>query len=625
MGPVSAGEKRSATGDTLVTYRFEEVVVYGRRSPQPPSMITEIDTAILRARNGFDVANILREDPGLHVSTGTKGDTKTGIRGFDAADVLVLVDGYPVNTGYYGKVDLSMIPAENIERIKVIKGPASAAYGANGMGGVINIITRSSFDKPLTGVTAEGGGQGFYRVNVNHGRSIGRYNYYLFAYHRQADGFRLSDSFSPTPREEGGIRDNSQYSKTGVSGKIGLKYSERVRLGLGLGVHLAERGCPSTVSSLEPPRYSEFPEWKRFNLNVNGDFDISRSAMLKTVIFVNSQADRYINYGSSEMSMDDLIYDSMLENWTVGGSVKLYLDPAPDRQLKTGITFRRDLMNKKPDADEPWYSHYNYTSTFFSEIAYMPWRRTSLTAGVGVNIFSSEGLSEIRSYLSPMVSVSQSLPWSFRIYGSWANSIRFPTMHQLYSTTSGNELLRPEEADKLEFGLERSFFRYIPGSGAVQLVWFDNSLKDLIYRASRTYVYENIKDTSLRGMEARISWKITEHIGLRSGYSMMDMAASSGELLQEIPGERFSLELFGSTAFGTRVHCSFNRYQSISTYIESLSLPDYDICNVSLSQELAYGFRLTLRANNILDENYQEELGYPGPGRQLMGGFSWRR
>ena len=626
MEPARADQKRQARSDSLYTYRFEEVVVYGKRSPQPPSMIAEIDTALLTGRNGEDVAHILRESTGLNVSAGTKGDTKTGIRGFDARDVLVLVDGYPVNTGYYGRVDLSMIPAENIARIKVIKGPSSAAYGANNMGGVINIITRSSFDNPVTGFTAEFGGNNFHRVNINHGRSIGRFSYSLFTYRKHSDGFRMSDSFSPTLYEDGGIRDNSQYMKTGATAKLGFNCSERVKLGMGVGFHLAERGCPNTVSPLELPRYSEFPEWERFNINFNGDFDILPSAVLKTVLFVNSQQDRYINYRSSGMSMDDIFYDSLLENWTAGGSLKFYLDPSADKQFSAGINFRRDLMNKKPDTGEKWYSHRNYTATFFGEFAYMPWKETSLTTGLGAHLFSSEDiLSKVTSHFSPMFSVSQTLPWKVKLYGSWANSIRFPTMHHLYSTTSGNESLKPEEADKMEFGVKRAFSLGSPGTVSVELAWFDNDLKNLIYRATRTFVYENIRDASLRGMEGKISWNPSDFCSISSGYSLMNSDVSSDELLREIPRERVSLEFYGNTKFGTRFHFSFNRYLTIPTYMESVYLPDYDLYNLSVSQELPYGLSLTLRVNNILDRHYQEELGYPGPGRQILGGFSWSR
>jgi outer membrane cobalamin receptor len=361
------------------------------------------------------------------------------------------------------------------------------------------------------------------------------------------------------------------------------------------------------------------------NLNINGNFCLSANCSFKTVLFVDSQSDRYVNYSSSEMSGDDVIYDSLLENWTVGGSVKFSLEPWRRTQVKTGLNFRRDLMNKKPDVDERWYSHGNHTFTLFNEIAVLPWSGTSITAALGMHFFSSERFSEMAAHLSPMVSLSRTLPWRFRVYGSWANSVRYPTMHQLYSTASGNPALEPEEADKIEIGLEKTFFSRLPGRGEVRLAWFDNGLNNLIYRAARTYVYENIRDATLRGFEGSLTWFPAERFSVRAAYAVMDVGSSTEELLEDLPVERFSLELSGRTGFGTEVHFSFNRHLGIGTHIDSITLPDYDLFNLSISRKLSHGIRITLRANNLLDENYLEEPGYPGPGREILGGLSWTR
>jgi len=612
--------------DTVYTvYQFEEVVVYGKKYRRPPSMITEIDTLMLRAGNKTDVAAILREEPGLVVSTGTKGDTRTRIRGFHTRDVLVLVDGYPVNTGYYGKVDLSMVPAENIAKIKIIKGPSSVAYGANSMGGVINIITKSSFDDPLTSVSAEAGENSFYRINVNHSRTIGRFSYSLFAYNNHSDGFSLSNSFTPTPYEDGGIRDNSLYTKSGIAGKFGFKYSKKVTLGLGIGYHWAEKGCPSTTSILDLPRYCEFPEWRRINVNLNGDVTLSPSASLKTVVFLDSQGDRYKSYSTADMSDDNLVYDSLLENWTTGGSVSFHIHSGSSRNIITGMSFRRDLMNKKPDVNDPWYSHQNVTGSFFAEISGLVFEHTSITAGTGLHLFTSSSVSDGVAHLSPMISINQDLPWKLNATCSWSNAMRFPTMHHLYSTVSGNESLKPEEADKIEAGVSRTFFIKSLGSTTAEVVWFDNSLDNMIYRATRTYIYENIKSARLCGAEARITWKLSPSFSVTAGYTHLNGNRSTDELLEEAPQNRFSLALYAKTGFGTVLHISYNTYSDIITYISGITLDDYSVQNLSISQYIWSGFNFTIRANNLFDTDYEEELGYPGYGRQILAGFSWRK
>ena len=208
---------------TFLLYRLEEVVVYGNRYVRSPSLITEIPAIEIRARNGGTVADILRRDPGLTVTSGPKSETETRIRGFKASDVLVLVDGRPINPGYYGKADLSMLPKDHIARIKIIKGPGSVAFGSNAMGGVINIITKNGFHAPRFRVDTEFGTHGFRRLSVNYSRRFGKFHTWISGYEHHANGFQLSRDFKPTPLEDGGLRSNSDYHKAGMTGKLGYR------------------------------------------------------------------------------------------------------------------------------------------------------------------------------------------------------------------------------------------------------------------------------------------------------------------------------------------------------------------------------------------------------------------
>ncbi|MBM3325132.1 MAG: hypothetical protein FJY66_05640, partial [Calditrichaeota bacterium] len=181
----------TTANDSSAIYVLEEVVVYGVSTMSSTSMTTEITAEEIRQRNAVTVADILRSDPGLEVTTGPKAETETKIRGFPARAVLILVDGRPINPGYYGKVDLSMLPLENIAKLQVVKGPASVAYGANTMGGVVNIVTKNGLETPRTTIASEFGDYEFRKLSINHSRRIGRFNYWLSGYENYARGYAL--------------------------------------------------------------------------------------------------------------------------------------------------------------------------------------------------------------------------------------------------------------------------------------------------------------------------------------------------------------------------------------------------------------------------------------------------
>jgi outer membrane receptor for ferrienterochelin and colicins len=130
----------------------DEVIVIDSRNEKPlgnaVGVVEVVDRAAIRARGARNVADALRGRIGLEVVPSLRG---TGVRaqGLDPAYVLILIDGLPAIGRVDGALDLERLPVETIERIEVIKGPSSALYGSDALGGVINIVTRDA-DRPLS-------------------------------------------------------------------------------------------------------------------------------------------------------------------------------------------------------------------------------------------------------------------------------------------------------------------------------------------------------------------------------------------------------------------------------------------------------------------------------------------
>jgi outer membrane cobalamin receptor len=136
--------------------QMERIVVTATRTAttilDSPDNVTVITGEELSAAGVATVAEALEKVAGVEISdNGTAGSVKSvRIRGSVSAQVLVLVDGVRMNDSRQGATDLSLLPAEMIERIEVVRGGTSALYGADAMGGVVNIITRSRAEKHLT-------------------------------------------------------------------------------------------------------------------------------------------------------------------------------------------------------------------------------------------------------------------------------------------------------------------------------------------------------------------------------------------------------------------------------------------------------------------------------------------
>ncbi|MDH4157965.1 MAG: TonB-dependent receptor [candidate division Zixibacteria bacterium] len=612
-------------GDSLIyIYALETIEVHSRRAGNP-SMVTDVSAERIRESNATTVADVLRFESGLSVTTGGKSETATRIRGFDARDVLVLVDGRPINPGYYGKVDLSMLPVDNIAAIRVVKGPASVAYGPNGMGGIINIVTKNGLEVPRTVVEGEFGDYRYRKVNVNHSRRLGRFNYWISGYDNFADGYRLSGDFVATSREGGGMRNLSGYHKSGLDGKLGFQSSPTSLFALSAGYHWAEKDVAPTLYTGDIPAYREFPYWRRLNSSLSGLWHPRPTLEIKATFFVDAQHDRLIDYSGPEMRDDQVAFDSRLENWTVGVNAGTRVTSWSKHCLHTGFGFKRDLMNKKPDLAEAWYSHHLFNATVFLEDRIHLWAKTEIVLGCSYNGFATDS-DVYTDKLCPMVSVTQGLPEGIELYASFADAIRFPTIHQLYSTTSGNDSLEAEGADKYEVGLRRRFTlssdtRY----AALQVVFFHNELKNMIYRSSSGSRYKNIQDNRLQGWEIRVDWGWTDNLAGEIGYGHIDPSQSSSELLQEVAADKVQLRVTAQTGFGTRITYAYNFVDERTTFETDrlgLCLPAYHMHSANIQQDVTGHLRLRLGMDNITDVNYEEELGYPAPGRQIMGGFT---
>jgi len=179
-----------------IVFYGKDIVVYGKKTPMNAVItVSEMASKDIEERGAQTVGEALEFVPGVDVQVGGKGEGSLNIRGFEQRDFKVLIDGVPAYEGYFGTVDLFAIPVESIDKIVVIKGASSVLYGANTMGGVVNIITKKGTEKKKTNFSVSFGDYNTQSYICNHGAQYGKINYYLGYSWRSSDGLRLSSDF----------------------------------------------------------------------------------------------------------------------------------------------------------------------------------------------------------------------------------------------------------------------------------------------------------------------------------------------------------------------------------------------------------------------------------------------
>ena len=172
------------------------VFVTSTRTEIPLAQVTTSATVItaddIETQRAETVLDVLREVPGFDVvQTGSRGTgTSVFIRGADADQVLVLIDGVEVNSTTVGAFNFAHLTTENIERIEILRGAGGTLYGSQAIGGVINIITKRGGGPAEFGFSAEGGNGSTHGQTLSLNGETGKLGYSLSGARLESDGFR---------------------------------------------------------------------------------------------------------------------------------------------------------------------------------------------------------------------------------------------------------------------------------------------------------------------------------------------------------------------------------------------------------------------------------------------------
>ncbi|MFW6160234.1 MAG: TonB-dependent receptor, partial [Acidobacteriota bacterium] len=215
-------EKEKKTDETLFR-PFEIVVVTATATRKEvkdcSSSVSVVRAEDIKAFSASNALNLLNYLPGVFVQkTGDFGRADVDIRGIGQRGrrINILVDGRPEKMGLYGCAITHAFPLDNVERIEVVRGPASVLYGSEALGGVVNIITRNPKPGFETDFSASYGNFDTRQFNLRHGAKLNKWSYYLTLDRRQSNGHRQ----------------NSSYQGNALTGKLRYDFSDHLQITL---------------------------------------------------------------------------------------------------------------------------------------------------------------------------------------------------------------------------------------------------------------------------------------------------------------------------------------------------------------------------------------------------------
>ena len=583
-------------GQVVVTATKTEVAISD--VPQATSVITKEEIMNTPDRS---VAEVIQRAAGVEVTQyGPVGAVALPkIRGSESGQVLILLNGRRINDAQSGQFDLSNLPVnkEDIERIEILRGAASALYGADAMGGVINIITKTPSQVPYT------------RASAAYGR-FGTQEYSL--YHQWKPG-PLAYGVSLSKEQSRGFRENSDADKWSVGGELGYEITPRSEVKLSARMIQKEIGVPGSVTFPDPDDRQK-DQNTLLDLSYQGKITSQLTLSLKG--FQNNYR-RTFDPGTQGSNTGSPF---LHKNYATGGELQTNYAWGEAHLITGGAEFIHDRVNSSAIGVHEADRGAIYLQDEI-ELA------KPLTATIGIRYDSH---SIYKDQLNPRVGTVLRLPWDIRLRTSAARSFRAPTFDDLYwpedAFTAGNPNLKPEKAWSYELGGEKKF-----GNLALfKTAGFHRRVEDLIIwqmGSDGKFRPSNVKTVEIWGVETEMVFYPCRGLAIPLNYTFLyPRDLSTGDPVPLKTKHMANIGVEYVTTFGLKTSLK-GRY--VQYYVnESTSLNrNYFVADAKMSYELKVYQNLKgeafLSLSNVLNRDYQINEGYPMPPRSLNGGVSF--
>lgn len=555
-GAAIADEYQTLETTTVTAGRFEQDLM---ETPMSVSVITADDIAKSGAQS---IGALIESMTGVRINNdGGQGIKRAKIRGEDAFRSLVMIDGQKISEQKSMSGSPILIDPAMVERIEVIKGPASVLYGSDAIGGAINIITKKGGTKPVQGEVGAG-------MNTsNSGKSVNAsvyggvegWKYRIGVAHEDGDNLK-------TPV---GDMNHTKFNSTGANLFVSYDINEKATVGATLDHFDLDFMSGSAEPGYEP-FYVDVPEWKRTKLGVFGElhdlteslkkvrFDVFYQKNDKTMnnhvevinspVVVDNYADNSLDqYGFSlqtnwsvsdstfivagyEFNNDDL--DAQSHVHTVGDTPamptmpSMHIDTEKQGFFKGAMTthalFASAETNLVDTVTLSYGARYTYVKTDMDDIhGYKVYNPSNTTPQRPFN--PDQELGKAGKQHDDRVVFNAGLVWhpvnDLALRANWAQGFRAPLLQERYiatsmgstSTTLGNPDLKPETSNNFEVGA-----RWMSNSIMLDAAMFYSKGKNYIQAlpiSSSLSRYENVGEATTYGLELTGSYEI-KSIGL---------------------------------------------------------------------------------------------------------------
>ncbi len=602
-----------------------DVVVTGTRASIPieklSSSVKVIDSLELEQLNGVSIGDKIKNSTGLSLrSYGGNGALHSvSFRGLGSDYSLILIDGQRFTTYQISTVDVGIFQANEIERIEVASGGSSSQYGADAVGGVINIVTKRPDGHWFVSLSNTLGSYGLSGFQVSAGGGDEAFSYRGgIDLKRGANAFRFH--FDDGTGVQTLRRNGADYVMRNYSFSASSIFTDDVAAHYIVRYSNADRGQPAAVTNSHQNNQGRINDHDLF-MNSTTEIRLLEEMLLTLPVAYHYNRQTFFDPDASTIGNT---VKSYYENNILGVSPLFRYSVSEEHYIVAGAELSRASIN----SNEVFPSHREQTSGFISSEHHF----RLLTDFILFPSVRFDSFSDTKGDISPKIGINigvLDIP-SVRIRASYGKNFRVPTFNDLYWISGGNPKLTPERSRNFDAGLIAGI-QSDEIDASVELTYFSIDAADkIVWRPVSGTIWSpvNLQSVTSKGFEgsAKLNlWKNLlivsySHNILRTRKTSEDFPgdAAKNKFLPYVPKE-FSSFTLGTAweSLSANLTYSFTgfRYET-SDNNPRFFLPTYDNIDANISYGFAaagYSFRVRAEVNNLGNTDILLIRGYPMP------------
>lgn len=657
-GLARAQEPRPTEGarDTLRVYDLGEIVISAVPDAIPvevPHTLARVRVDEIEQRDAISVADVATLIPAAHVQTNSRGETLIYLRDAGERQVAVFFDGALLNIPWDNRVDVSLIPANAVGDISVAKGVPPVEYGANVLGGAVNLLSPQG---ALTELSGTFGAQGRVQGSATHRGRMGKVSYVGSVAHADRDGIALpSGADLPFSQPDDDVRTNTDSRVTNLLARAMYDFGAGTELAVAL-LHMdAEKGV-APESHLDPAvsrvRFWRYPEWRNTVGIVSGEGWLGAQARWKASAWVNIFGQTIDSY---ESALYQRVEDREEDDDLTLGSRVVFRRGLGEGAIKAAVNAltsthkQRDLAldasgNPLPGETFPRLTYRQHLLSTGLQYELPPLGAVDLTVGGSVDAMFTPKTGD-KPESDPLVDYSVTVGAMVDLRDGWflrasaGRKTRFPTMRELFGEAIDRFVLNPDLGPESSILTEVGLGVRTPSLSG-EIIPFGSFTSNTIDQQSVTVAGEarprreriNLEGSRVLGLELVGAARPVPSLDVEAHLALMNVRR-----LTESPDE--PTKLSEKPAVLGRLSTGYRGPQGTSALLETVytgraySLNDDNqfvplntslVLNLRLAQRFSIApseaLEVFLRVDNVTDEVVTPQLGLPAAGRTIYGG-----